>query len=298
MSTPGSHRLIGCHASVWTGQFDAQGLEAAFRGTAEAGFDLIELPMFAPRDWDVARTAALAAEYDLAISASLGLTDEVNISSEDEDTVRRGEEHLTAVLRVLHELGSSHLCGVIYGPMQKHMRPATELEVRNGQAALGRLAATAEGLGLRMGLEIVNRYETNILNTAAQAVDYVTEIGAPNLGVHLDTYHMNIEEEGMRKPVLAAARAGKLGYVHVGESNRGPLGTGTTQWADFWTGLTESGYDGIVTFESFSSRVVHPSFSNSLAIWRNMWDDNQTLATDALAFIRQGLAAGTSALPT
>ena len=138
MSTPGSRQLIGCHASVWTGQFDAEGLETAFRGSAEAGFNLIELPLFAPREWDVASTVSLAAEYGLAISASLGLTDELNISSEDEGTVRRGEEHLTAVLQVLHELGSSHLCGVIYGPMKKHMRPVTELEVRNGQAALGR----------------------------------------------------------------------------------------------------------------------------------------------------------------
>lgn len=287
MSTPASPHLIGCHASVWTGQFDAEGLEAAFRGTAEAGFDLIELPMFAPRDWDVARTAALAAEHDLAISASLGLTDEVNISSEDEDTVRRGEEHLTAVLQILHELGSSHLCGVIYGPMQKHLRPATELEVRNGQAALGRLAATAEGLGIRMGLEIVNRYETNILNTATQAVDYVTEIGAPNLGIHLDTYHMNIEEPDMFTPVLAAAD--QLEYVHIGESHRGYLGTGSVDFGTFYRALHQVRFDGPIVFESFSSAVVDPQLTGTLGIWRNLWRDSADLAAHANTSIRTAL---------
>lgn len=287
MSTPGSRQLIGCHASVWTGQFDAEGLETAFRGSAEAGFNLIELPLFAPREWDVASTVSLAAEYGLAISASLGLTDELNISSEDEGTVRRGEEHLTAVLQVLHELGSSHLCGVIYGPMKKHMRPVTELEVRNGQAALGRLAATAESLGIRMSLEIVNRYETNILNTAAQAVGYVRQIGADNLGAHLDTYHMNIEEPDMFTPVVAAAD--HLEYVHIGESHRGYLGTGSVDFGAFFRALQHVGFDGPIVFESFSSAVVDPQLTATLGIWRNLWRDSADLASHANTYIRTAL---------
>lgn len=287
MTRPDQTPVIGCHASVWTGSFDAEGLEVAFRGTAEAGFDLIELPIFDPAGWDIATTRDLAREYGLAVSASLGLTDEVNISAEDPEQVRRGEDHLGAVLQILHELGSTHLCGVIYGPMKKHMRPASALEVTNGQAALGRLAERAAQLGIRMGLEVVNRYETNILNTAAQAMEYVGAIGADNLGVHLDTYHMNIEEPDLFTPVLAAAQ--RLEYVHIGESHRGYLGTGSVDFDSFFRALHHTGYDGPIVFESFSSAVVDPQLTATLGIWRNLWRDSADLGRHANTYIRTAL---------
>ncbi|MFE6971331.1 sugar phosphate isomerase/epimerase family protein [Isoptericola sp. NPDC057653] len=281
--------MIGCHASVWTGTFDDEGLRTAFRGTAEAGFELIELPMFAPRGWNVGLTRSLAEEYGLAVTASLGLTDDVNISSADTAVVSRGEAHLTAVLEVLHDLGASHLCGVVYGPMKKHSRPATEAEVRAGQDALRRLAGRADDLGIRLGLEIVNRYETNILNTAAQGLRYVDEVGADNVGVHLDTYHMNIEESGLFAPVLDAAR--HLEYVHVGESHRGYLGTGTVDFPSFFRALRHVGYDGPIVFESFSSAVVDPQLTGTLGIWRNLWRDGADLGRHAHDYIRNVLRA-------
>lgn len=281
--------MIGCHASVWTGVFDEKGLRTAFQGTAEAGFDLIELPLFDPTGWDVELTKTLAADYGLAVTGSLGLTDEVNISSADPETVRRGEEYLSKVLEVLHELGSSHLVGVIYGPMKKHLRSATAEEVRNGQEALARLAERARSLGITLGLEVVNRYETNILNTARQAVDYVTETGAQNLGVHLDTYHMNIEESGMFEPVVQSADA--LTYVHIGESHRGYLGTGTVDFPSFFRALRHVDFTGPIVFESFSSAVVDPQLTSTLGIWRNLWRDGADLGAHANAYIRNVLRA-------
>ncbi|SEB47187.1 D-tagatose 3-epimerase [Paramicrobacterium humi] len=282
---------IGCHASVWTGTFDEAGLRTAFEGTAKAGFDLIELPLFHPDDWNVELTKALAAEHGLAVTASLGLTDDINISSEDTAVVERGEKHLTKILEILHELGSSHLVGVIYGPMKKHMRTATELEVQHGQEAIGRLADRAAELGIRLGLEVVNHYETNILNTAKQAVAYVEQVGRDNVGAHIDTYHMNIEESSMFEPVLAAHAAGRLEYVHIGESHRGYLGTGSVDFDTFFKALGHVRYDGPIVFESFSSAVVDPQLTATLGIWRNLWQDGADLAAHANAFIRGHLHA-------
>lgn len=276
--------MIGCHASVWTGTFDEEGLRKAFRGTAEAGFDLIELPIFAPTQWNVALTRSLAAEYGLAITASLGLTDDVDISSEDPEVVHRGEQHLSAVLDVLREIEGTHLCGVIYGAMKKHMRPVREAEVQHGQEVLGRLAAKGADLGIQLALEVVNRYETNILNTASQAVDYVREVGSENLGVHLDTYHMNIEESDMFQPVIASAE--RLEYVHVGESHRGYLGTGSVDFSTFFRALTHIEYTGPIVFESFSSAVVDPQLTATLGIWRNLWRDSADLGSHANTYIR------------
>ena len=175
--------LIGCHGSVWTGRFDKDGLRTAVEGTAKAGFGLVELPIFDPDSWDVALTRTLLADHGIVATGSLGLTDEINISSEDTRVVAQGEEHLRKVVDILHTLGSTHLVGVIYGPMKKHMRPATPLELRHGQEALGRLSEYAADAGVTLGTEVVNRYETNIINTAKHALDYLDRVPGGRVGL-------------------------------------------------------------------------------------------------------------------
>jgi D-psicose/D-tagatose/L-ribulose 3-epimerase len=128
-----------------------------------------------------------------------------------------------------------------------------------------------------------------VLNTTEQTLRFIADVGRDNVVAHLDSYHMNIEETSFREPIIAAAAAGKLGYVHVGESHRGQLGTGSIGWAEFFGALREVDYDGTITFESFSSEVVHPTLSRNLAIWRNLWTDSRALAVGAREFIRTQL---------
>jgi D-psicose/D-tagatose/L-ribulose 3-epimerase len=155
--------------------------------------------------------------------------------------------------------------------------------------SLARLADKAAGDGITLGLEVVNRYESNVLNTTEQALALIDEIGADNVVVHLDTYHMNIEEPGFAVPVEQAGA--RLGYVHVGESHRGHLGTGTVDFPAFFAALDRAGYDGVITFESFSSAVVSPTLSTTLAIWRDPWRDGADLARHAREFVASGLNA-------
>ncbi len=144
--------------------------------------------------------------------------------------------------------------------------------------------------GIRVSLEVVNRYETNVLNTARQALAYLADVDRQNLGIHLDTYHMNIEESDMFAPVLDAAPP-HLQYVHIGESHRGYLGTGSVDFGTFFKALGRIGYDGPIVFESFSSAVVAPDLSRMLGIWRNLWTNGDELGAHANAFIRNKLVA-------
>lgn len=280
---------IGIHGSVFSGIFDERGLRRAIEGAAKAGYDLIELPIMRPEEYDVALTRRLLADNEMAVTASLGLTEELNISSPDSQVARAGEDHLHRVLDILQELGARHLVGVIYCPMGKQVRPISPEGLANGQAALRRLADRAGDAGITLGVEVVNRYETNILNTAKQAVEYVRAVARDNVRVHLDTYHMNIEESGLFEPILTAADV--LGYVHIGESHRGYLGSGTVDFDSTFRALAHIGYDGPVVFESFSSAVVDPQLSSMLAIWRNLWDDGDDLAAHANRFIRDRIRA-------
>ena len=186
-------------------------------------------------------------------------------------------------------MGGSHMCGVLYGSMRKHMAPASATGRASSVDAIRSLAARASSLGVRLSLEVVNRYETNLINTGRQALEYLKEVDRPDVSVHLDTYHMNIEESDLFQPILDAGD--RLGYVHIGESHRGYLGTGSVDFGSAFRALDRINYDGPIVFESFSSAVVSATLSNTLGIWRNLWSDGDDLAAHANRFIRDQLAA-------
>ncbi|MDQ1549117.1 MAG: D-psicose/D-tagatose/L-ribulose 3-epimerase [Microbacteriaceae bacterium] len=280
---------IGTHALVFTGTFDEAGLTRAIVETKRAGFDLIEIPLMDPATFDRHLAARLLREHDLAASASLGLSESTDLTSADPAVVAAGERMLGECLDIVGAIGGTHLCGVIYSAMRKYMEPVTPAGRASSAAALRRLASRAADLGIHLSLEVVNRYETNLMNTAREALVFIDEIGHDNVSVHLDTYHMNIEEAGLLTPVLDVG--GRLGYVHIGESHRGYLGSGTVDFGSFFRGLGRIGYDGPVVFESFSSAVVNANLSNTLGIWRNLWQDSADLAAHANTFIRNQLAA-------
>lgn len=275
---------FGCHGSVWSGSFDPESFRSAVRQTAEAGYDLIEIPLLDPYSFDAAAGRRVIDEYGIAINASLGLSDTTDISSENPDAVASGEALLNRAVDVLAELGAGWLVGVVYGALKKHMAPASQRARENGMEVVRRVADRAQAHGIKVGLEVVNRYETNIMNTAREAISYVDELGHSNAYIHLDTYHMNIEESDMMNPFLDAGD--RLGYVHIGESHRGYLGSGSVDFDTAFRALNRIGFDGPVVFESFSSAVVDPVLSNMLGVWRNLWDDNTDLARHANAFMR------------
>jgi D-psicose/D-tagatose/L-ribulose 3-epimerase len=274
---------IGVHALVWTGGWSEAGARTAITSSKAAGFDLIEVPLLDPDSVDAPMTRRLLDEYDLDVTASLGLSPATDVSSEDPDVVAAGRALLTRAADVARDLGSSYLGGVLYGSLGKAAGPATERGRANAVEAVADLADHAARSGLSLGLEVVNRYESNLFNTARGALAFLDEVDRANVVVHLDTYHMNIEEPDTFTPVLACGE--RLGYVHVGESHRGYLGSGSADFGGLFRGLRAIGYSGPITFESFSSAVLSPLLSDTLAIWRNLWTDSHDLARHARLFI-------------
>ncbi|MGH3096535.1 MAG: sugar phosphate isomerase/epimerase family protein [Streptosporangiales bacterium] len=278
---------LGLHGMVWVGGWSEREAREAIARTAEAGFDLIELPALDPASFDVDLTARLLEEHGLRAVASLGLTDDTDVSSTDPDAVARGRAVLGDALALVRDLGGDYLGGVVYSKLGRYTEPASPQAVENSRASVAWLAEQARRSGITIGLEVVNRYESNVLNTHDDALAFITDTGADNVVVHLDTYHMNIEEPDFHSPLRGCGS--KLGYLHVGESHRGALGTGTIDWDELFTAVHDVGYDGTITFESFSSAVVHPSLSSTLAIWRNTWTDGAALARNAHDFLMKGL---------
>jgi D-psicose/D-tagatose/L-ribulose 3-epimerase len=281
---------LGVHALVWVGGWSEADCTQAIKSTAKLGYDFIEIPLLNPYGFPVAFTRARLEEHKLGATASLGLSPATDISAEeDPEAVKRGEDLLNTAVAVVRDLGATHFCGVIHSSLQKYMRPRTEKGVANVVEVLRRVSEKARASGITVGVEVVNRYETNIINTGAEVVALLERIGAPNAFAHLDTYHMNIEEGFVGKAIEDCGA--RLGYFHIGESHRGYLGTGTVNFTEVFRSLARIGYRGPIAFESFSSAVVDPVLSNMLGVWRNLWSDSHDLARHAKAFMEAQLVA-------
>ena len=280
---------IGVHALVFVGDTGPEAVTQAITRAQAAGYDLLELSLHDSLNLDTAAARRELADAGLAVACSRGLAFDADVSSADPAVVERGVRLLHDSLRVTHELGGTHLTGALYSALGKYGAPLTAAGRANVVAALAELAAAAAGRGMTLGLEICNRYETNVINTAHDALRLADDIGADNVTIHLDTYHMNIEEDDLVRPVHEVGE--RLGYVHIGENHRGYLGSGHLDFGAFFHALADVGYTGPITFESFSSAVVMEGLSGDLAIWRNLWDDGDDLARHARAFVAGQVAA-------
>jgi D-psicose/D-tagatose/L-ribulose 3-epimerase len=195
---------------------------------------------------------------------------------------------------VTRAVGSAALSGVTYGTIGRTTgRAATEKEIGGMCRFLEAAAKAAKAHGLRLGIEPCNRYETHLMNRGIDAARVIERVGADNIFIHLDTYHMHIEEASFDAGFRAAAPY--LGYVHVSEANRGVPGRGMIGWLAAMKAMADIGYTGTLTLESMNH--VDADISGSLAVWRPVAENPDDVIDAGLPFLRQaakqaGMALG------
>jgi D-psicose/D-tagatose/L-ribulose 3-epimerase len=267
----------------------------AVEKTKQLGYDFIEISLYDLAAFDAEMTRRALKEFDLDATCSIALKFETDISSDDPAVVQRGERYLMDAVKATHDIGSKYLVGITYSALGKYTAETTPQGRQNCVEVLKRVGQRSRELGVTLGVEVVNRYETNVLNTAKQALDLIGEIGDDDIVVHLDTYHMNIEEGDLARPIYLCGD--RLGYVHIGDSHRGYLGSGTIQFEPLFRALADNGYGGPVAFESFSSAVIEKTQAAALAVWRDQWDDGVDLASHAKSFMETQLIAAHAGSP-
>ncbi|TCS03296.1 MULTISPECIES: sugar phosphate isomerase/epimerase family protein [unclassified Rhizobium] len=278
---------IGVHSFVWSAGSSRDELERTLARSHELGFKLVEFSYLDPKLVDVKWLSSRIRELDLDVAVSMGLPADGDISSNNPAVVANGEAILDRAVALVRDLGGTKLAGILSSSHGKQERALSRKAWDTSVSTLSRVADRAREAGVTLNLEIVNRFESNMLNTAAQGLAYINDTGASNVFLHLDTFHMNIEEADVGLAIRNAAD--KIGYVHIGESHRGFLGTGNIDFAAIFDALIAIGWDDYVTFESFSTAIVDKDLSLKTAIWRNLWDDNVALARHARQFIELGL---------
>jgi D-psicose/D-tagatose/L-ribulose 3-epimerase len=274
---------LGIHSFVWTGGATQAMLEDAMEKSAACGYRLIEFAYLRPEKFNLDQLAKRASALDLQIAVTMGLPLNADVSNDDPSVVKAGEMLLADAVKAVRDIGGTKLGGILYSAHTKYSRMPTDRGRKNSIEAIAQTAEIAKAAGIDLVLEIVNRFETNLLNTTAQGLDFIKATDSDHVTLHLDTFHMNIEEANPAAAIRLAAD--KIGYFHIGESNRGYLGDGVIDFDRIFDALLDIGYAKDITFESFSSTVVDEGLSLACAIWRDTWTDNMPVAKHAKAFI-------------
>ena len=276
-------RRLGIHSFVWTGGQTQDGLEMALEKSAEHGYRMIEFAYLRPERFDLDRLSRKARGLDIEIVVTMGLPAEADVSSEDAAAVAKGRALLSDAVKAVRDIGGIRLGGILYSMHGKYARQPTRRGWMNSAEAIAATADVAKVCGVEIVLEVVNRFESNLLNTTAQGLKFLRDTGRDDVFLHLDSFHMNIEEAD---PAAAIRLAGdKITYYHIGENYRGYLGTGTVDFDAVFGALIDIGYDRDIVFESFSTAIVDEGLSLACGIWRDTWTDNDPLAAHAKTFI-------------
>ncbi len=270
---------FGVHTSMWTMNWDRAGAERTVAEAVRYGMDFIEIALLNAPAVDAPHTRGLLELHGMRAVCSLGLPQHAWASVNPEAAV----DHLRVALDVTKAMGAEALSGVTFGGIGERTGvPPTQGEYDNIARAMTEAAAHAKSLGLLLGIEAVNRYENHLVNTAAQARDLVERVGADNVFIHLDTYHMNIEEKGAANGILDARE--HLRYIHLSESDRGTPGEGTCDWDEIFGALAAIDFKGGLAMESFIN--MPPEVAYGLAVWRPVANSFEEVMDRGLPFLR------------
>lgn len=280
---------LGCHINVLVEGPEAQAMPSALRHLAEAGYRRVVLAPFDPATTDLGALRRTFDDAGLVPIPIAGQMPGADVSSEDAAEQAAGEAALRSMVDATVALGGDQLNGVPYGVFGHPMAPVDPAARERSAAAVGRVADYAHENGVVMTFEVVNRYETAMVNTAAQAMDYAEMSGSDHLRIHLDSFHMAVEEADAADAIRTALP--RLGYLELGQSGRGFLSTGAVDIPQLVQSALDTGYTGRWGVEAFSRSVIPGFVADMLAIWRAPYADGLALADDALRVIRTGWAA-------
>jgi D-psicose/D-tagatose/L-ribulose 3-epimerase len=282
---------FGVNTMVWTTRVGEPQAPLLSR-IKEWGFDGVELFLSPDEPANLPWVKRTLDGLGLERTACSVLPRECNLVSPQPEVRARGLEFLKRCIERAAEMGARLVCGPLYaglGVMTGRRRTQDEWKwaVEGLQAAAGR----GQQLGVTLCVEPLNRFETYFLNTQEDAARLVGDVGAPNLRIHFDTFHANIEERHPADSLRAIAK--ELGHVHISENDRGIPGTGHNDWRGVLLVLKEIGYDGWLTIESFAQ--PEPDLAAAAAIWRDLAPSGDELARRGLQFIK-GLSRELGAL--
>ncbi len=278
-------RPIGVNTWVWQSPLTDATLPALARRVADLGFDAIELPLENVGDLTVDGVRAALDDTGLAPYVVGAMAPGRNLVSAPESEVAATQDYLRACLDLASGIGAPSVCGPFYAATGRvwRMDDAERAEAyAEWREHLAPVVDHAVDAGVAIGIEPLNRYETSLVNTVAQALTGLGDLLGEGCGLALDTYHLQIEERSSADAIRAAGA--HLVHVQVCGSDRGAPGGDQVDWVRVLAALDEVGYDGALNIESFTPD--NEAIARAASIWRPLAASPDALAADGLAHLR------------
>lgn len=254
------------------------------------GFDFVELLVPEPGELDLAETRRALADTGLAVVLAARVNLDRNLASADPARHRAGVDYLRYTVDCAIGLGATIVGGPLTGnPLVfagRPPQPVTEDErlARKERCVTGLREAGAAALaaGVSLAIEPLNRFESDVLCTTAQAIELLDAVDHPGVRMMLDTFHMHMEEASIAEAIRLAGS--RLVHFQANENHRGFPGTGSTDWVEVFRALHEVGYAGPVSLEPF--RRNDDRFGVPFAQWRPPHEDESERLAASAAFIK------------
>jgi D-psicose/D-tagatose/L-ribulose 3-epimerase len=279
---------FGASTFIWVSPFSNETLDLVDK-VATLGFDLIEVCVEDPATIDTGaiRRRIEAAGIGATVCGAFG--PDRDMSADDPAVRRNAIGYVNRCSDIAAELGADIVVGPMYSAVGRTRM--AEPEERRAQRRLAsesirEAADHARERGVRLALEPLNRFETDLINTVDQGVELVEEIGRDNVGLLVDTFHMNIEEKDLP---AALRRAGRhIFEFHACSSDRGTPGEDHLAWPGIAAALRDVGYDGPVVIEAFTPKIKE--IARAVSIWRPLAESEDALASNGLAHLKRVFA--------
>jgi len=276
---------IGASSFIWVSPFSNESLYLAAKVQA-MGFDILEVCIEDPQRIDIARTREALDQFKLGVTICGAFGPSRDASSEDATIRRQAAEYIKACVKISKGVGSE----VVAGPMYSAVGKTRLLDAAGRNKQWGMAVETLKGAadnageeGIKLAIEPLNRFETDLINTVEQGLDLISRIDRPNVGLLLDTFHMNIEEKDWAAAIRQAGS--KIFHFHASENDRGTPGKGLINWVAVRNALRQAGYQGPGIIESFTTDIKE--IARAVSLWRPVAPDQDSLARDGLYFLKK-----------
>jgi D-psicose/D-tagatose/L-ribulose 3-epimerase len=284
---------LGASTWIWTSPFRDSEIGLVNRAK-EFGFDLLEIAVEDPSliTGELVRAAGERAGVGFTVCGAFG--PERDLSHEDSEVRRAGIDYVKRCVQLAAAIGAPHFVGPMYSAVGKtRMLDADERKQQRGLAveSIKEVASYAAGHGVRLAVEPLNRFETDLVNTAEQVLELCDSVGADNVGVLLDTFHMNIDEKSLGDAIRLVGD--RLIQLHACENDRGTPGTGHVPWDDVFGALGDISFSGPLVIESFTPAVRE--IAKAVSLWRPLDAPSDELARRGARFLRESLAQASPA---
>jgi D-psicose/D-tagatose/L-ribulose 3-epimerase len=281
---------FGVSTFLWTSPFTTDSFDLVYK-IKEMGFDIIEVPVEKKELIDWKRLKEIVNECELKVTISGAFGADRDISSDNPTIRQQGLAYITDCIQIAAEMGSPIFGGPVYSAVGKTRFISEEQKKRERAWCVENLrqaAKVAADHGIVVGVEPLNRFESDMINTAEQALSLVKEVDSSHVKIALDTFHCNIEEKDIPATIRMIGKD-MLCHVQGNESDRGTPGTGNVDWNSIKAALHDIDYQGAVVIETFGA--VSEEIAKATCIWRPLANSSDELASEGLAFYKKLFAS-------